>query len=190
MGPSKMRRPSYSSCCFYEMIRADRPCKAYFDLEVGGGILSQDEGACQCQQVIAEWANRIQLCWPEAVKDFPRCLDQRVLNCSRQTNKGWKVDYHLLFLRQKSLRSVNSLTCKSFWQTVLATGTTSSNRRRYCSLFLLLGGYLETFFLVAFLWGYKMCRKPPQKGAKRHEFHWVLVSVGVAWALRGPNLFN
>ena len=116
--------------CFFEMIRADRPCKTYFDLEVGGGVLSPDQGARLCQQVIAEWAAWIQLPvrWPDAVKDCPRCLDPIVLNSSRPTNQGWKVSYHLVdplltfpcnnsvLIRQKSLRSVTSLTCKFFWR--------------------------------------------------------------------------
>ena len=76
------------------MIRADRPCKAYFDLEVCGEIQSQDQGACLCQQVIAEWAALVLLHWP---CDCPRCLDPIVLNGSRQTNKGWRVTYHLVY---------------------------------------------------------------------------------------------
>ncbi len=41
--------------CFYDIIRANSLCKAFFDLEVGG-MLDREQGFALCQRIIAEWA--------------------------------------------------------------------------------------------------------------------------------------
>ena len=81
--------------CFYEIIREGRPCKAYFDLEVEPGVMSPDQGVVLCQQVIAGWAERIRVKWPQALQQCPRCLEVLILDSSRKTRDGWKVRYHL-----------------------------------------------------------------------------------------------
>ncbi len=40
--------------CFYEIIRQNRPCKAYIDLEDEPGALTAEEGEAICQAVIRE----------------------------------------------------------------------------------------------------------------------------------------
>jgi len=74
--------------CFYEIIRANSACKAYFDLEVGGGVLNPEQGFALCQKVIAEWAVRVRARWPSAARECPRCLVPIILDGSRQTSKG------------------------------------------------------------------------------------------------------
>jgi len=83
--------------CFYEIIRANSACKAYFDLEVGGGVLNPEQGFALCQKVIAEWAVRVRARWPSAARECPRCLVPIILDGSRQTSKGWKASYHLVY---------------------------------------------------------------------------------------------
>ena len=92
MGPQ--RAPTR---CFYEIIREDRPCKAYFDLEVEPGVMNPSQGAVLCQQVTAEWAERIRTKWPQALQQCPRCLEVLLLDGSRVTKDGWKVSYHLVY---------------------------------------------------------------------------------------------
>jgi hypothetical protein len=46
--------------CFYEIIREDRPCKAYFDLEAAPGAMTKEEGATMCDAVVRAWAARIR----------------------------------------------------------------------------------------------------------------------------------
>jgi len=83
--------------CFYEIIREGCPCKAYFDLEVEPGVMDRLQGAALCEQVVLEWAARVRAKWPQAIQQCPRCLEVMILNGSRQTKKGWKVSYHLIF---------------------------------------------------------------------------------------------
>ncbi len=40
--------------CFYEIIRQDRPCKAYLDLEADAGAMTAREGQAMCDTVIRE----------------------------------------------------------------------------------------------------------------------------------------
>ena len=83
---------------------------------------------------------------------------------------------------------VLQITWKS-WARIMAAAKVFNNPCNVLDAYF-GGDTKKKFFLVSFLWGYKMCREKPQKGAKIHEFHWIWVSVGVVWALRGPNLFN
>ena len=68
-----------------------------FDLEVEPGVMSPDQGAALCQQVIAGWAERIRTKWPQALQQCPRCLEVLILDGSRNTRDGWKVSYHLVY---------------------------------------------------------------------------------------------
>ena len=83
--------------CFYEIIRENRPCKAYFDLEAAPGAMSAADGAHMREQVILAWAVQVRTRWPQAEKDCPRCLEPMVLDGSRHTEKGWKVSYHVIY---------------------------------------------------------------------------------------------
>jgi hypothetical protein len=40
--------------CFYEIIRKDRPCKAYLDLEADAGVMTEREGQDMCDAVLRE----------------------------------------------------------------------------------------------------------------------------------------
>jgi hypothetical protein len=40
--------------CFYEIIRKDRPCKAYLDLEADAGTMTERAGQDMCEAVIRE----------------------------------------------------------------------------------------------------------------------------------------
>ena len=83
--------------CFYELIREGRPCKAYFDLEADGGLLTVEQGSHLCNRVIFEWSELVKARWPTAVVDCPKCLEPIVLDGSRMTDKGWKVSFHLVY---------------------------------------------------------------------------------------------
>jgi hypothetical protein len=83
--------------CFYEIIREDRPCKAYFDLEAAPGAMTKEEGATMCDAVVRAWAARIRTRWPNAEQVCPRCLVPMILNGSRATDHGWKVSYHVIY---------------------------------------------------------------------------------------------
>ncbi len=41
--------------CFYEIIRRDRPCKAYLDLEADAGAITEEQGWAMCQAVLHEY---------------------------------------------------------------------------------------------------------------------------------------
>ena len=60
--------------CFYELIREGRPCKAYFDLEADGGLLTVEQGSHLCNRVISEWSELVKARWPTAVVDCRKCL--------------------------------------------------------------------------------------------------------------------
>ena len=83
--------------CFYEIIRENRPCKAYFDLEAAPGAMNKEEGASMCEAVTRAWAARIRTRWPIAEQECPRCLVPMILNGSRATDHGWKVSYHVIY---------------------------------------------------------------------------------------------
>ena len=83
--------------CFYELIRENRPCKAYFDLEAEPGSMSSAQGTALCQQVIDEWAARIRERWPQALEQCPNCLQVMILDGSRSIADQWKVSYHLVY---------------------------------------------------------------------------------------------
>ena len=82
--------------CFYEIIREGRPCKAYFDLEAEGGVLTAEQGLSMCNRVIAEWSDIVRTRWPAAISECPKCLEPIVLDGSRTTANGWKVSFHLI----------------------------------------------------------------------------------------------
>jgi hypothetical protein len=44
-----------SNHCIYEIIRKDRPYKAYLDLEAEAGVMTEQEGQSMCDVVIREW---------------------------------------------------------------------------------------------------------------------------------------
>ena len=83
--------------CFYEIIRADRECKAYFDLEAEPGVWTAEQGRAMCKAVIREWERRVLSKWPEARHECPCCLAYMILDGSRMTNEGWKVSYHVVY---------------------------------------------------------------------------------------------
>ena len=83
--------------CFYELIRKNRPCKAYFDLEAEAGALTEEQGWSMCTSVIQEWRRRIQCRWPQATSDCPKCLASMTLCGSRMTDEGWKTSFHVIF---------------------------------------------------------------------------------------------
>jgi hypothetical protein len=83
--------------CFYELIRKDRPCKAYFDLEVEAGVLTEEQGWTMCASVIQEWQRRVQCRWPHAASECPKYLASMTLCWSRLTDNGWKTSFHVIF---------------------------------------------------------------------------------------------
>ena len=83
--------------CFYEIIRAERACKAYFDLEAEAGAMTPEQGHAMCQRVITAWEQHMQSTRPLAVATCPKCVEALVLDGSRHTVKGWKVSYHLIY---------------------------------------------------------------------------------------------
>ena len=92
--------------CFYEIIRADRECKAYFDLEVVPGVWilwNAEQGREKCKAVILEWERRVLRRWTEARKECPCCLTYMTLDGSRMTDDGWKVSYHVCSLPMASI---------------------------------------------------------------------------------------
>jgi hypothetical protein len=74
--------------CFYEIIRENRACKAYFDLEAFPGAMTKEEGAYMCNEVVRKSAARIRARWPSGKQEAPRCLEPMILNGSRATNQG------------------------------------------------------------------------------------------------------
>ena len=82
---------------FYEIIRAGRPCKAYFDLEAAPGVWDKEAGWERCKAVMRAWEMRVQERWPTAREVCPRCLAHMVLDGSRMTDAGWKVSYHVIY---------------------------------------------------------------------------------------------
>ena len=82
---------------FYEIIRAGRPCKAYFDLEAAPGVWDRETGWARCKAVMRAWEMRVQERWPTAREACPRCLAHMVLDGSRMTDAGWKVSYHVIY---------------------------------------------------------------------------------------------
>ena len=83
--------------CFYEIIREERACKAYFDAEAEPGAMNAEEGQIMCHRLVVAWAARIRQKWPQAEQQCPRCLEVVILDGSRQTRRGWKVSYHLVY---------------------------------------------------------------------------------------------
>ena len=83
--------------CFYEIIRADRECKAYFDLEAEPGVWNEEQGREKCRLAIREWEQQVQRRWPAAQVECSRCLAHMILDGSRMTDAGWKVSYHVIY---------------------------------------------------------------------------------------------
>ena len=82
---------------FYEIIRAGRACKAYFDLEAAPGVWDKNTGWDKCKAVMRAWEERVQERWPTAREECNRCLAHMVLDGSRMTDEGWKVSYHVIY---------------------------------------------------------------------------------------------
>jgi hypothetical protein len=74
--------------CFYEIIREDRPCKGYMDLEAEAGAMTAEEGKTMCEAVIHEWNRRVRHRWPSAIVECPQCLAYMLLHSSRTTGLG------------------------------------------------------------------------------------------------------
>jgi hypothetical protein len=66
--------------CFYEIIRRDRPCKAYLDLEADAGAMTEEQGWAMCKAVTHEWGTRVVRRWPRAKEECAQCLAYMVLN--------------------------------------------------------------------------------------------------------------
>jgi hypothetical protein len=54
----------FPNCCFYEVIRESRACKAYFDMEAEPGIWTEQQGRDKCQLVVKMLENQVQHQWP------------------------------------------------------------------------------------------------------------------------------
>jgi hypothetical protein len=83
--------------CFYEIIRENRPCKAYMDLEADAGAMTAEEGKAMCEAVIREWNQRVRHRWPSAIVECPQCLAYMLLQGSRTSGDGLKVSYHIIY---------------------------------------------------------------------------------------------
>jgi len=83
--------------CFYEIIRKDRPCKAYLDLEADAGAMTEQEGQDMCDAVIREWKLRVRTRWPMVVAQCPCSLGHMILRGSRMTGDGLKISYHIIY---------------------------------------------------------------------------------------------
>ena len=83
--------------CFYEIIRQDRPCKAYLDLEADAGAMTAREGQAMCDAVISEWKRRIINRWPMVIQQCAQSLGYMILRGSRMTGDGLKISYHIIF---------------------------------------------------------------------------------------------
>jgi len=83
--------------CFYEIIRKDRPCKAYLDLEAEAGVMTAQEGKAMCEAVHREWKRRVTTRWPKVVEQCAQSLGHMILNGSRLTDKGLKISYHIIY---------------------------------------------------------------------------------------------
>ena len=77
-----------SNRCFYEIIRKDRPCKAYLDLEAEAGAMTEQEGKAMCDAVIQEWRRRVRSRWPMVVEQCAHSLGHMILTGSRTTGDG------------------------------------------------------------------------------------------------------
>ena len=83
--------------CFYEIVRKDRPCKAYFDLEAEAGAMTEEAGRAMRDAVLREWKTRVTRRWPEVLGKGPRCFTHMILCGSRMTSGGLKISYHIIF---------------------------------------------------------------------------------------------
>ena len=83
--------------CFYEIIRKDRPCKAYLDLEADAGAMTERDGQNMCDAVLREWKRRIINRWPMVVEQCAQCFGHMILKGSRMTGDGLKISYHIIF---------------------------------------------------------------------------------------------
>ena len=85
--------------CHYEIIRENRPCKAYMDLEAEAGAMTAEEGKAMCNAVMREWNRRVCERCPAAIRDCPQCQCQALmlLHGSRNAGNGLKISYHILF---------------------------------------------------------------------------------------------
>jgi hypothetical protein len=83
--------------CFYEIIRKDRPCKAYLDLEADAGTMTERAGQDMCEAVIREWKQRIRNRWPMVEEQCAHSLAHMILRGSRMTRDGLKISYHIIY---------------------------------------------------------------------------------------------
>ena len=83
--------------CFYEIIRKDRPCKAYLDLEADAGAMTEVEGQAMRDAVIRECKARVERCWPEVGIRSARRFTHMILRGSRMTAAGLKISYHAIY---------------------------------------------------------------------------------------------
>ena len=83
--------------CYYELIRADLPCKAYLDVEGEKGALTSAQGALLLHDTVTQWFALIEARWPGLASAFPKTREVIVLDGSRTTAAGIKVSYHIIF---------------------------------------------------------------------------------------------
>jgi hypothetical protein len=83
--------------CFYEIIRKDRPCKAYLDLEADAGAITEVEGQAMRDAVIREWRARVERRWPEVGIQSARRFTHMILRGSSMTAGGLKISYHVIY---------------------------------------------------------------------------------------------
>ena len=83
--------------CFYEIIRADRCCKGYLDLEGAKGALSREDGDRLLQATLDKWFELLEQHWPGCLQQYPQARQALVLDGSRMTDKGLKVSFHVIF---------------------------------------------------------------------------------------------
>jgi hypothetical protein len=86
--------------CFYEIILNGHPSKSYLDLEADSGLagaMSEQEGIAMCAAVNREWKRRVATRWPAVVDQCKQSLGHMTLNGSRETDKGFKISYHIIY---------------------------------------------------------------------------------------------
>ncbi len=81
--------------CYYEVIRADSPCKALKGEKKGS--LSPGEEEALLEATVRSWLALVSEKWPTCTRECPRSYGALILDGSRMTSGGWKVSYHVIF---------------------------------------------------------------------------------------------
>ncbi len=74
--------------CYYEIIRAGTPCKAYLDVEADKGILNREAGEMLLGTTLKLWTDLVCSRWPSCVQECSKALEPLVLDDSRPTKDG------------------------------------------------------------------------------------------------------